>query len=62
MLESLTPPEVPLHREVPQASIPADRYAMATRQALLSFVRHALDMEPAASRASETSGAAVQAR
>jgi hypothetical protein len=43
MLDSVLPAgEVPLHGEAPIVSVPADRYTMATRQAWLAFVDHAL--------------------
>lgn len=60
MLESVTPPEVPLHNEAPQASVPADRYTTTTRRAFLAFVQHALDTR-AEPGARDANGAVVQA-
>ncbi|MQA92529.1 MAG: Rieske 2Fe-2S domain-containing protein [Gemmatimonas sp.] len=58
MLESVSPPEVPLHNEAPHASVPADRYTMASRHAYLAFIRHALDSDRATNGAVATNQAA----
>ncbi len=41
ILDGLMPPEVPLDHEVPEVSVAADRYTLATRRAFVAFVRHA---------------------